>query len=581
MVNRVKSIAETNSRSDTLEASGAANADEADVGKPSPIGLFAAAIAFVWPLAFSPSLYSPVWAPKSAVAVVVAGVGLPLLIRERSRAGAAAAGFLGVATLSTLLSDNPAMSLFGAWNWGTGLVHVYALVGAWSIGRALSSRDRRLMATSLLISLGVVAVLALCQMAFDLTAFEQPLVFGRSTALQGNPVFLGGALVAGLLLSVHRFASGTRPEWLLLIATFSAAMAVAQGRVSLLIAALAPLVALRLAGVRRAGLLTVAIALGWGLGILLTLISAVPSAPGTRSADPSTAVAVNTYIVREGFGPRVETWITSRHAVIDNPLLGAGPGRFWAATVPHRTLKSTQFSPTTYYSDPHNFAVEYLTTTGVVGLAALAVWILLSARGTRGGEALAAFGILVVHLFQPQNAFVTPLAFLLLGSAAARSVRRPAMAWPSLIGGAVAVVAAGTFLAGHIFLRQAYLDLDQADARAASQLLPTWPEVAEREAIVVANEVVENEKTDWSKVRHHLRRATHLDPADPRFWIRLGGFEQSRRRVEAAEAAYRQALEVEPWSLGGARGMLAVAHAREDPAGSEFWTQRIRLIIKK
>lgn len=545
-------------------------------GRASGIGLFAAAVAFLWPLAYSPALYSPVWGPKYAFALIVAGIGLPLLIRERTRAGIAAVIFLGIATLSTLLSDNPLLSLVGPWNWGTGLLFVASLVGAWALGRALTEVDRRLLEAALFTSLAVIAALALLQMTVNLSAFDQQLVYGRSTALQGNPVFLGGALTVGLFLATHRFAR-RGAVWGIALILFAAAMAVAQGRVSLVLAALAPLAVARFGGWRRAAFAVVFIASGWLLGVGATVGSSVEAAPGSRvtgDAGEAASAAVESYTARQGIGPRIETWWTSRHAVLDRPLLGSGPGRFWAATVPYRTLRSARHSFSIYYSDPHNFVVEYLTTTGVLGALALLAWLFLAARTAGGPFGAAALALLFVHLLQPQNALVTPLSSLALGA----STRRPASQtpvpwWPVAVGGTLGLSAASVFLAGQLSLREAYLDFDVPAADRAFAVLP-WPEVAERRAVVAASSLSEGRQPDWEVVRSYFREATRRDPADPRPWVRLGDFESARGDLAAAKAAYLRAQAIDPWSYYATVRLMRIATAARDTAASAYWTRR-------
>lgn len=544
---------------------------------PSGVGIFAAATAFLLPLAYSPALYNPVWGPKSALALLFAGVGVPLLIWQRNRAGLAAAALLAIATVSTLLSDNPVMSLVGLWNWGTGLLFVASLVGAWAVGRSLTTRDRQILEASILASTSLIAVIAILQMMVNLNAVGLPLVFGRPTALQGNPVYLSGVLLAGLLLATYRVArKGTR--WVPPLFLFATALAVAQGRVSLLIATAAPLAVLRVAGGRRSALSAGAIGLGLGAGVVLTIISPLQNAPAERTGESGAAVAVTSYGNRESLGSRIDTWWAARHAVAERPIWGAGPGRYWAATAEARTLESTRRAPSQYYSDPHNFVVEYLTTTGVVGLALLVAWLALSARNANGGLALMAAGLGLVHLLQPQNAVVTPLALLALGASTPRALTA-ARAWPLIVGGVAAGTAAAMFIAGQFALRQAYLDLERGHAATASRLLAPWPEPADRRAMVAASVVNDGEEPDWSEVRHWLTIATERDPADPRWWVRLGDFEQSRRRIDAAEAAYLQALELDPWSPRGTAGMLSVAKAREDERAERYWTKRARAVL--
>lgn len=580
---------------DTGEAFAGLPAAPTAAGRASGVGLFAAGIALIWPLAYSPALYSPVWAPKFAIVIVVAAAGIPLMLRERSRAGVAATAFLAVATVATLLSDSPLMSLVGLWNWGTGWLLIASLVGAWAIGRALSEHDRSLVEKALLTSTVLIAVVALLQMTVNLTSLGLPLVFGRSTALQGNPVYLGGVLIFGLVLSAWRVACRDY-RWIPGVVLIAAALAVAQGRVSLLVACLTPLALLRARGARPALVVALAVGTGWMAGLGVTLVSDVPNAPG-RTDRASAEVAVGTYTAREGLAPRLRTWATAWPAIKERPLIGAGPGRFWAATIRHRTLAMTRFQPTQYYTDPHNFLVEFATTTGILGLAALLAWLGVAGRGAGGPLGLAAGMLLLMHLLQPLSAVVTPLAMLALGASTARRAvpgshrlqssagrrRLPTITLVSRVaqiaGVMIGILGAAVFLRGQLALRHAYLTFDPRASALADRYLQAWPEAAEQRAVVAASAVDRNLEPDWDVVRRHLREATRRDPADPRVWARLGDFEQSRRNVEAAKAAYTRAQKVEPWSLRATKGLAEVAAFEGDEVSERYWLRRLELIL--
>jgi O-antigen ligase len=543
----------------------------------TPIGVAVAAWAFLAPLAFSPALFSPVWAPKFAALLVLAGLGLPLVLRRGDRPSYAALGFLLVCGVSTALSANPAMSLVGPWNWGTGLVLVLGMVGGWAAGRQLTSNDLPLLWTALLSSILIVAAVSVAQMGVSLAAFELPLVFGRSTGMQGNPVYLGSLLVVGVALLAGRARAGAIARWGPAAALIGAALGTAQGRVALVAAAGICLVSIRTVGLRRAGLLGAALALGWSVGTALALNSSLPNAPGNRIDSGVGTAAVQTYTVREGFGPRFEVWSYSRHAVSERPVLGAGPGRFWSATLPHRSLESTRFGPTSYYSDPHNFVVEYAVTTGVLGIAFLAAWLWLAGRRATGPFGWAAGALLFIHLFQPQNALVTPLALLCLGAAAPRWESPRSFRWPAL-GAAIAAVVAVVFLFGQLQLRKAYLTFDQAAAHQAHRILFAWPEVADRSGVVAASALDRGDTPDWGEVRRYYREATDRDPQDPRPWLRLGDFELGRGEPLRAEQAYRRAVAIEPWSHRAAARLAEIERRRGNAERANYWRKRAEAV---
>src|SRR5437763_16844795 len=103
--------------------------------------LVAAAAAFLLPVVFSTSVSAGAWSPRVAVLLVLAAVGLPRLVhvlRSDARSAAlAAVAFVAVAALATVLSPQPVLSLFGLYNWGTGLLLVVVLVDAWALAASL------------------------------------------------------------------------------------------------------------------------------------------------------------------------------------------------------------------------------------------------------------------------------------------------------------------------------------------------------------------------------------------------------------------------------------------------------------
>jgi asparagine N-glycosylation enzyme membrane subunit Stt3 len=128
------------------------------------LALFAAAVAFLLPVVFSPSVAATFWTPAAAICLVVAAVGLPRLtaIGRVDRAAVAAASvFLTTSLVSALVSHNPLIGMLGLYYWGTGWLFIAALVGAWAIGRSLDERARDLVATAIIAAALVNSVVAL------------------------------------------------------------------------------------------------------------------------------------------------------------------------------------------------------------------------------------------------------------------------------------------------------------------------------------------------------------------------------------------------------------------------------------
>src|SRR3954466_8181692 len=115
-----------------------------------------------------PNVSGYYWTPKAAlvlVALVPGLVALGRLIATRDRAAVAAAGFVLVAGLATLLSPSPRLAVFGLYIEGTGLVFVAALVGAWALGRGLSAPAARMLGSVVLAAAVANAVMAWIQMS--------------------------------------------------------------------------------------------------------------------------------------------------------------------------------------------------------------------------------------------------------------------------------------------------------------------------------------------------------------------------------------------------------------------------------
>ena len=421
----------------------AARATEAPP-RAASVGLIAVAglgIAIILPLAASTSFDVPSWTLRWALLPAVAGGGLAALVAVATRPGAArtparwALGWLAWAALATLLAPSPATAVWGEYQIGTGLIFLLALGGAWAIGTRAGREGSRLIAGALLAGCTINAVLAVAEQMVDLRAFGVEVYAGRSAGLYGNPVYLAELLAGGLWLAVWRLArpgSGAgRGRW----GPAAAAIVIAAGielsgsRAALLLALVAALVAAASARGRWRVCVLAAVGAGIAAGAFVGAV-----APGsTTSTDRVTGVAEAT----DGYQPRIATWEAGIGALGPRVLWGFGPSGVLAATGSRRTLAvATSEGPDTLFGDAHDFAVESAVTTGVVGLALLAIWLWGAvglARRTRPrqwGYGLLGFAGMVagVSLVEPLHVGVTPLALLALG--AAGSARASASAEP-------------------------------------------------------------------------------------------------------------------------------------------------------
>ena len=178
--------------------------------RPTGLDLVAAATAFLLPVAYLPIVDAPFWSPKVAVLLPAAAVGLtciPALLRtELRRATLAALVFLLVASLSAASSDDVSQAVFGLYNWGTGLLFIWCLVGVWALGASVTEAGRKRVVLGLVTGIGISAAVGVLQVVVDLgVPFLGSPVDDRATGFAGNPVHL-----AALALAVERDVTAQR-----------------------------------------------------------------------------------------------------------------------------------------------------------------------------------------------------------------------------------------------------------------------------------------------------------------------------------------------------------------------------------
>src|SRR5438270_2846620 len=243
---------------------------------PSRSGARVAAVAtaFLLPVLFSPSVSAQAWTPRAALVLVVAALGLPrvvpLLRSDARRTALAAVAFLAVAALATALCAQPILSLFGLYNWGTGLLFVAALVGAWALGASVDDGGVDVVENALIAGILVNAVVALVQGAFALDVVPFTRYEGRAAGLLSNPVYLATLTAGGIALLLPRVR--TNPlRWGAAVVLVAAALQLSGSRFALALAIVLGVVALvrgRRAAVVAVAALGVGLLLGVGIGAL-------------------------------------------------------------------------------------------------------------------------------------------------------------------------------------------------------------------------------------------------------------------------------------------------------------------------
>ena len=534
------------------------------------------AAAVLLPLAFSPAASHTFWAPKAAVCLLLVGPGLVALarlVRAGDTAARLAALFLAAATVSTLASGRVALALTGPPNWGTGLVFVAVLTGAWALGRSVGEERRRQLVLALLIGALVNALVAWLQ-SRDLVpaSLESP---GRSSGLMGNAVHLGALCAAGIALTgdlIRR--SRCWPAWLPALILLGGAAQLSGGRTAVGLGVVATASVVARAGWRRGAaaasvvLAAFLVAGAWaGAGAVTGSGRSVGAGSGSQVAE------------------RADLWRLSADAVLERPAFGWGPGRFEAATSPRYTARVTEGGVRTY-KDAHNWVVEYATTTGLVGLALLLAWLVTAARTALGP--LATFAVLgaLFLLVEPQSVGFTPLVLLALGAASrapppfpAREHARRGLRVASALGLAGGAAAAAVLLTGEVFLHGAVLDNDSRAQERASDVLPPWPEVSIAGSRIEAFAGLHSGPAR-QRALSLARQATRRDPADPAAWSFLGQLELVGGTDARAEVALDRALARNPWLAEGLQRRAILARRTGDEGSHGEACRRLRVLGK-
>lgn len=532
-------------------------------------------VAFVLPLAFSPLLGSPFWTPRAAVLLILLGIGLPRLLRlALSGSGVARliVIFLVVAGLCTRFADVPVLALTGHYNWGTGWLFYASLGATWAIGTALRERSQAALIWCLLASAAANAAVSLAQAGGDLLFRSELALDGeRAYGLVGNAVHLGAVMAGALALSAWMWTA-SRYRRLALTGTllFASSLQVSGSRFALAVAAVT-VVLLGLSSLRRQGVAGLAVvvvfALGLGLGAAVDRLDQTQDSATARLGSSS------------GVTARTQSWWSARHAVMADPILGAGPGQYRSATSPHRTLAFARAEGAdTYYADAHNLFVEVLITTGFAGLLAgvCAAWGV--ARAVRGPLVLFALGAGAISLAEPLNVVTLPLVALCLGA----SATPPSTMTPSRVPWRVitavttltASAAALGLVAGDYWFREAMLDFALTDAHRANDVLPFWPHTAEIVGRVHLFESIVAVPDDPGKLRLALewrKRAAERDPQFADLWSNVAELEIQVPDLPAAERHFRRALRLNPQSFRAMAGLGHLALEAGDHSEAAEW----------
>jgi O-antigen ligase/cytochrome c-type biogenesis protein CcmH/NrfG len=356
-------------------------------------------------LIFDPFALETFNLPKSlfsrAVAWVIAAVLLSAFVRygrailPRSPVHVAVGALLLVTALSGLFAEDPYLALYGDNTRYLGLTFaldmavLYAAVSVAFVGVA----DFAAVA----VLAGAAGVICYAYAVLQLTGHD-PIRWtsdsrSRPWGTSGNPDTLGHVLsvVVGVALGIAVTASGAR-TWLLraaaasqiattiLVAGFVATRGTLLGMAAAFLSIPVVLMAKERLDLRR-------VARGALLAILLLVMLVLAIA-----VTPLGARAVQTI---EGVGTRdrIQIYQSALAASAARPVLGWGPDNFRAA-YPQVRQASGVLAPSAIESSTHNWILQALVTTGVLGLAAtfalIAVTIVALMRGLRRRPTIAA-----------------------------------------------------------------------------------------------------------------------------------------------------------------------------------------------
>ncbi|MGH9171789.1 MAG: O-antigen ligase family protein [Acidimicrobiales bacterium] len=383
-------------------------------------GLAAAALAALLPTVFSPELTYPTFVPKYAVMLLFAAGVVPLCRASKKGrtvvASRAALAFLVVGLISVALSASWNVGLFGLYAWGTGWIFWVCCAGAFALGSRLTRADLPLVTGGIIFAAVVNGLIALVEIKGNLGGALALYQGDQAAGLLGNPIHLEAIELCAVALLAPKAVIPTGGlkrsvvwSWIALVVV-TVGLELSLERVAIACLVLIFAVSIAVYRARSLPILGV-VAVSYG-----GAYAALGRGLGSRVLQNGS---------QETFGSRLHIWKMALTAVAHRPVLGYGPGETISAMAPNMSKAfQTHIGPGTLPTDSHNFFIEVLTTTGVLGLVCFVAWLAGAANRARGPLLAAAACIFFVELVEPLNIGVTPIAFLALGAATV-SIGRP------------------------------------------------------------------------------------------------------------------------------------------------------------
>lgn len=598
--------------------------DTESVEAPTRWGWGLAVLAFLLPTLYLPTLSYVTDVPKAAVLWVMTGAGLPFLVvlalgrgpaqdsPSRIWAARAAIAFVVVAAIATVLSDAPLHSLVGGYTTMTGLIFFAGLAACWALGAGVGAADRRLVENAIIWAGALNALVAFFERFPGTAGIGLPLYGGVQPAgLLGNPVFSGGLLAATLALLATRVVE--RPAlWAPVTALIAFGAALSGERFPILVAI--GVVAWSIWALHRRSDLGLRDRITRQWAILYGAVSAAALVIGSiiPGAVPGASVVghVSSSTTGETFGERFGSWLAGFHALVERPLFGYGPDQYEAATVPHYSVALTRTIGQAYFSDAHNIIVEVAVVTGVLGLIAIAAWVLLAARDRGGPLMVFAVAVLVGELVEPMMVGITSLAFLALGAAPVRARAQAATESPSADGrprrgaspereprtmpgayprwaltssltlAGIAIVAGLLLIVGDVVQQREATQVAPttataaiADGTTANTLLQAWP----TPAATLAFAYFYSGSPGHSKVAeaiHYSSEAIQRDPTESKFWLDLATFQFAAGDNASARRSALRAAALNPVSSAPLNLLADISSLEGDRSAQRAYLER-------
>lgn len=384
--------------------------------------------AALMPLIFSQGLYEQWHLPK--VAMVRIGFGLAAASwalncarkKEVCLYGPSSMNvlvlFLVWAALSTIVSPDPNLSVWGAFGHFEGLLGLLVLATVFFLAVQLYRHDDRLTTlTSLVLAgAGLASLYGIVQyLGWDFLDWgEIPFGTSRVFSTFGNPTYLGtflAAMVPLALGAVMRSRGGGYQRWVYLgvLMTISVGLVFTFTRGAWL-AALVVALALILSALKsKENTKTALMALAVMAIVVTATIAGVMMTTGGR--ETISKRISSTFDISEGsVGSRVEIYKTAISITGNNPILGLGPDRFRYGFAKERSSDYvTKGMHPTVPDDAHNYFLTLSSTLGLPGCLLFALfffWTCIrgwfaSADLNRRAWLMSAMGVLIALMFTP------------------------------------------------------------------------------------------------------------------------------------------------------------------------------------